>query len=1666
MHSRTGAAAAVLAAAAGWCGAAAGMPAAAQVVTPAGTHITNTAVVSYGGSAVIDAVSNSVHTVVAAPPTPSTLAILRAAQSGGEPSLSGPTACQATGGTMTLPPPVLIGGATIDPTQPALLAATVALHGGEPLFLRLEDRDQDRDAAIIDTIEVEVTTSAGDRERLRLSENAVDSGVFVGYVQTLVATAVTANCRLEVARNGEVAAYYVDPDDATDESAATARVDGWGLVFDSRTGLRIDGARVRLVNASTGLPAQVVGDDGVSAYPAELTTGATVTDAGGTAYSLPPGTYRFPIVAPGNYRVEVEPPPGYAFPSSLEATEIQEAPGGPYRLNAGSWARDYAVATPVEAATDLPLDAIATDLFVQKRASAAVAAIGDFLQYTITIENTSATDAVVRLRTVDVLPAGLRYRPGSARLEDTLLPDPEISADGRTLTFLTGLLAPAARAALRYVAEVAAGAQGRRLVNAAQTFGPDGSGSNVAHAIVELREELFRERAILLGRIVEGDCVTPITGQKGVAGVRVYLEDGRNATTDAEGKYHFDDVPPGSHVVQLDTITVPDVLEPLACRDRVRHAGSGISQFVDLRAGALWRADFRLAHKESTASQDAPAIAAAPAESATVASLPADAPAAATALPATLDLATLETGIGWVLPAEGDMPAIPAIKVAIRHLPLQRAELIVNGSPVHALNFDGVSVDPSERIALSRWRGIELRDGDNRLVAVVRGEDGNEIERLERRVHYAGGAVRAELVREASALVADGRTRPVIALRMTDTHGRAARPGTQGAFRVQAPYRSWWEVETLHENPLVAFGNREPIFSVGEDGLARLELEPTTQAGTAIVELRFDERHRQEIRVWLEPAARDWILVGIAEGGVAWNEIQDNLESAAAAGIEDGYAEDGRIAFFAKGVIKGEFLLTAAYDSARDREEARERLLGVVEPDRYYTLYGDVTEQRFEAASTEKLFLKLERRQFAALFGDYETGLTVTELSRYSRTMTGFKGDYAGDRVGVTVFAADTEQGFVKDEMQGDGTSGLYRLSRNPLIINSDKVRIEVRDRFRSEIVLESRPQSRYLDYDIDYVNGTLFFKRPVPSRDAEFNPLIIVADYEVLNGGRRELAAGGRAALHSADDRLELGASLLHEGAAQGDSQVAGLDFRFDIDPATELRAELAHGASDDPARPDDSLAYLAELSRVTGKLDARAYIREQESGFGVGQQAGAESGTRKFGADARWRIGQFLLVEGEAWRQNMLDSGAERDHASATLRYEAEDHALGVGLRRVADSGLANGGGESRLGFVSGRLDVLDDRVTLRASQDVALGGDDASVDYPVRSLLGLDYHWRPGSTLFAEYETASGRDLDTDMTRIGVRTTPWEQAQLQSSMTQEATEFGPRLFANLGLTQGWRLNDRWGFDAGVDQSNTIRGPDLEPLNPNAPLASGSLADDFTAVFAGAQYRSGSWSFTSRAETRNSDREDRRLFTVGFYREPVAGHAFSMAVQLIDSDFASGADTQAETIQLSWAYRPIDGAWILLDRLDLKHDVHGLALDRVESERIVNNLNANREIGARMQLGVQLGGRYVVSSFDDEEYRGFSGLFGMDLRRELNERFDVGLQGSSLHSLESGTSEISLGIDLGVTLARNFWVSVGYNFAGFRDEDFSASRYTAQGPFVWFRLKADQHSLRNLLP
>lgn len=1621
-----------------------------SAATPPGTVLRNSASVEYLSGGVPQAArSNEVALTVAPAPSSARLRILRAATgSSSVTSTAGPTACLGSAGIVTLPRPVLADGSELDPLRPLALGETATVHGGEAVFLEVVDPDQNRDDAVVDTLEIEVTSSAGDAERLRLVENAPASGVFTGYVQTAVAPVARGDCLLQTSREGELASRYVDPRNGTDAAEATALVNPAWRVFDSRSGQPVDGARVRLVDAITGAPARVLGDDGVSEYPSEIVTGAAVTDAGGTVYAFPPGVFRFPLVAAGRYRLEVTAGPGRLFPSEATPGQISALPGGPFRLQPASFGGAFEVAGAVPAALDVPVDPSDTALFLTKGTTAATVAIGDFVQYTLGLQNAAQAGTASDVRVADQLPHGLRYRPGSARLDGRPAADPEVDATGSLLTFRLGELPPSGRLTLTYVTEVTAGARGRDLVNTARAVAAGGIESNDASVSIRLRDELFRATATLVGRVHSGGC-GDAGAAPGVAGVRIYLEDGRYVVTDADGRYHFEGLPPGTHVVQLDTLTLPEGLSPAPCASVARHAGRAFSQFVDLRGGALWRADFAL---DGTRAPETVA--------ATLPSGP--------VLPAARgwDPDRLSPGVALLEPAEGAQPAIPSLKVAVQHAPDDEVSLTLNGRAVGPLHLDGTSVGRSDAVAVTRWRGLDLRDGDNALVVELRHADGRPPTIISRTIHYAGGAVRAELDAAASVLVADGRTRPVLAFRMFDASGRPARQGTLGAYRVSAPYRAWSEVQALNDRPLMVAGQQEPTFEVDADGIARLELEPTTQSGTVTATLRFNERREQELRAWLEPDARDWILVGLAEGTVAHREIGRSMEAAAAAGLEEGLQTDERVAFFAKGRVRGEFLLTLAYDSARDREAARERLFGVIEPDAYYTLYGDATEPGYEAASIGKLYVKLERRQFYALFGDFDTGLTVTELSRYSRNLNGFKTEYGGERLALNAFVAETELGYGRDELRGDGTSGLYRLSGRRIVANSDRIRLEVRDRFRSERIVETRPLTRFLDYSIDYDRGTVFFKQPVPSRDEDFNPVWIVAEYELLEGGGRPTIAGGRVATRFAGGRAEAGASLIHEGAPGGANELAGADLRFDVGDATELRAEVATSRSDLGESNGSATAYLAQLRHVSESLEWRAYLREQQTGFGTGQQSAAEDGTRKAGAEVRARLDRHWSATTEVFAVRNLDTGAERRHFGLELRRESDGLGLGAGLRRVEDLGTSAGDLHSDLAFLRGTVDLPDGRTSLRGTAELALGGRDDSADYPSRAVAGLDYRLTPDATLFAEYEHARGGQIEADMTRVGVRATPWSRAQVTSSVGRSITESGSRVLANVGLVQGWQATERLAFDFGLDQSRTLTEPEFAQVDPAVPPASGSLEGDFTAAFAGALYRSEAWTATGRIERRDADDGLRHALSAGLYREEQSGRAFSATLRVLDDEGTAGRRADQRELTLGWAFRPLDSRWIVLNRVDWRGERQRDATLDVESQRVINNLNANLRLDPRTELGVQLGLRYVVSSFDGERYRGLSELYGLDLRRDLGGRFDAGFHGTLLRSRRSDVSDAAVGVDVGVTLADNVWLSVGYNFEGFDDEDYRASRHTSQGPYLKLRIKADQQTFRDLLP
>jgi uncharacterized repeat protein (TIGR01451 family) len=1891
----------------------------------------------------LTAVSNRVTIVTEELSTPATIEFLQyaPARTDAEMVSVAPTSYSTdgspSGAFQVLPPPVPPGRVQpLDLGQPLPLIERRLIHQGEPLFLRLTDYDQNRDPGHRETVDLTVEILPGvDMILLRVTETGPDTGVFTGYVQTEGGTTVTdLDAVLTVRPDLAALAWYVDPDDPDDSVNVSALVDPTGQVFDSASGDPVDGASITLIDDATGLPAVVFGDDGSSIFPATILSGGTVVDSGGKQYDFPPGGYRFPFVIAGSYRLEVEGPLAYTWPTEVPTADLQLLPGAPFAIaEPGSRGEAFAVNPGPALNIDLPVDPIPTSdqLVLTKTADRELVSQGDFLEYTLRLQNRGAGMA---LQTViaDELPPGFVYQPGSARTLEGNPLEPRVASDGRTLYFDLGDVAQAGAIQIQYVVEVAAGVRAGEVVSTAWANAEGGVASGEAVVRTLVQEVFFRDTGFITGRVVVGACELSRNEERvGVPGVRVFLEDGTFSVTDDGGRYHFEGVPAGAHVVQMDVATLPDRHEPLACLDDTRTAGRAYSRFVDIQGGTLWRADFNLryipepiptgevdlqlatsrtgtvlgcrveiaegpidltrlaltvilpdgvayrpgstrldgevfgdpeiqdnfliyrfedgtvdstlalrfdsdlthlsesrdlpvgaqlsfsmpngesgrtdpitttvglqldemltlkpdvvlrprfktfsatvaedyyrdldqvaellkarqvlhmhvtghsdsvpitkrgqktwannhvlsmararsigqylgaalglephqitlvgkgpdepvapnttregrqlnrrvelrvvtAEKFNQASTDtvtqirnitAPTVGVTASEMKRRAEEAQPKPAPAPVMPE-IDEAWLETAEPadeWVWPPAGFQPAIPSVKVAIQHLRAKHVDLIKDGRLVEAVNFEGVKQTENGVVAVSVWTGVDLKEGENVFVAVGRDKRGEELWRLVRTVHYASPPVLATLLPERSTLVGDGKTQPVITVRLTDREGQPAREGIIGEFSVDAPHRAQQEFDDFQKDPLTGMRRQRPTYVVGPDGIAHLHLQPTTKTGETVLHFHF-QNHQQEIRTWLEPGARDWILVGLAEGTVGYNTLSGHLEPLGPDAPEDKWYSDGRVAFYAKGSIKGEWLATLAFDTGKSWDKDPDSLYQEIDPDQYFTLYGDGSRQDYDAASSRKLYVKIERRQFYALFGDYNTGLTINELARYTRQFNGIKSELKTRHLGLNLFANQTGHGFRRQEIRGDGTSGMYYLPSRDLVINSEEITLETRDRFRSEIIVSSRKLTRHLDYSIGYDDGSLYFKEPIPSKDENLNPIFIVVTYETRSRDGDYNNFGGRGSVTTARGKLELGTTFIHQEESTGQGELLGWDGRYRFGSQTELKGEYVLTDTDLNGR---KAGYLAELKNTAGRLGARAYARQNEVGFGLGQQNRSEAGTRKLGVDLDWKMNSRLTLKSQTWRQDNLKTGARRDNAEGRLQWRESFFSLHAGGRWATDrftdredyvSTQVTGGGE---------ISTKNRRLKLTADHEQSLDGKDRNVDYPTRTTLGAEFEVIHNLNLLGRYELTNGAAGDTRGARVGVETKPWTGSRVSSSWERRFAENGSRAFANLGLRQLWKVNDHWSLDFGLDHSEATEGFDQPRVNENVPPASGALTG-FTAVSTAVGYKAERWQWNTRFEIRNSDVDDKWAVAPNVLVEPRSGLGLAAKARILGVEGQAGSRRKNYDVRLGLALRPDREGWVILDRLDwITEEKYSLAAD-LSGWRIVNHLNLTYFSGRNTQIALQYGAKFNQDDISGRRYRGFTDMLGGEWRQNLSPRLDFGLRVSGLHSWNADQIEYSTGASCGVGVVDNVWMSLGYNLVGFYDPDFSAADFTAKGPFLRFRLKFDQESAGQIL-
>lgn len=358
-------------------------------------------------------------------------------------------------------------------------------------------------------------------------------------------------------------------------------LDPSGVIYDSVTRQVVPGSTVKITGPAGFDPAtqllggainasQTVGADGF--YQFLLLPGApngtyvlTYAPPAGGAYSPVTPSTRI-TVCPGAFTVGSTPDPMLisTFDGAPPANAITSCTVG---QNSTAYYLSFVLTAGVSANVvnnNLPLDPILKGaIVVTKTTPMRDVTRGGLVPYTITAKDV-LTSPAPNVAVVDRLPAGFRYRTGTARMNG--LPVTPVE-NGRLLTFPAANFAGGETKTYDLMLTVGAGVGDGEHVNQAWAvnLGTNTVLSNVAEATVRIEPDADFDCTDILGKVFDdrnGNGVQD-QGEPGLPGVRLVTVAGDLITTDAEGRYHITcpmiaNADRGSNfIVKLDTRTLP-----------------------------------------------------------------------------------------------------------------------------------------------------------------------------------------------------------------------------------------------------------------------------------------------------------------------------------------------------------------------------------------------------------------------------------------------------------------------------------------------------------------------------------------------------------------------------------------------------------------------------------------------------------------------------------------------------------------------------------------------------------------------------------------------------------------------------------------------------------------------------------------------------------------------------------------------------------------------------------------------------------------------------------------------------------------------------------------------------------------------------------------------------
>ncbi len=495
---------------------------------------------------------------------------------------------------------------------------------------------------------------------------------------------------------------------------------------------------------------------------------------------------------------------------------------------------------------------------------------------------------------------------------------------------------------------------------------------------------------------------------------------------------------------------------------------------------------------------------------------------------------------------------------------------------------------------------------------------------------------------------------------------------------------------------------------VNEDG--EFVGEVILPAGLHTVEVAvLDEEGNGELYLRdLDLERSDWFFVALAD-----LTLSQDLSGGRPSELNGGNSTDldafanGRLAFFLNGKFGEDWKLTASADTREGPVEDLftnfldkdpDSLFRRLDPDYHYPTFGDDSTIDELAPTLGKFFVRLNKGDDHLLWGNFLVRYNQNELALVERGLYGANARYQTDaatsfgerRFAFDGFAADPGTISSRDEFRGTGGS-VYFLKRQDLLIGSERLRVEIRDK-DSGLVRETVTLQPELDYDVDYLQGRILLSEPlsaiaddrllVRNDGLAGNEAVLVVQYEYTPGFDEldTLNLGGQT--HAwLTDFLKVGATANHNDQSGEESSLYGVDvtLRKSAGSWIKIQASRSDGLVSTSERSEDggfnfanptfgsgqttdAFGYRADLSfELSDWLKNRSgrvhvYAQRLEAGYsGAGLNTLTE--TDQYGGELRMPITQSLAIvaKGDHLTQ---DRGLETTTAEVDLSYQVSDH------------------------------------------------------------------------------------------------------------------------------------------------------------------------------------------------------------------------------------------------------------------------------------------------------------------------------------------------------------------------------------------------------------------------